>query len=118
MKKLSLESQEGYLDFRYKGRKMVALSNTQHDRMRIITAITSYSILAPVIKDALMQANFHTALDARYAVSDDVLYAAFIHPLSTLCVTDLESALEQVYSLAHTFGKSYSSAQIAFTQKK
>ncbi len=32
----------------------------------------------------MMIANFHTALDARYAISDGVIYAAFIHPLSSL----------------------------------
>jgi len=65
-----------------------------------------------------MNSNFHLALDARYAVSDDVLYAAFIHPLSSLCKEDFESALKQVYNLVATFGKTYSSGQLEFTSKK
>ena len=50
-------------------------------------------LISPVIADyeqawsrlrlmLLLISNFHLALDARYAVSDGYLYAAFIHPLS------------------------------------
>jgi hypothetical protein len=97
---------------------MALLSDVMHDRMRIISSITTYSNLAPKIKDALMSSNFHLALDARYAVSEDVLYAAFIHPLSTLDEKDFQSALKQVHNLVATFGKTYSSGQLEFTRKK
>jgi hypothetical protein len=113
-----IQYEPGYLLFNYLGRKMMVLSDVPHDRMRIVSPITKYSTLAPSIKDSLMQSNFHSALDARYAVSEDTLYAAFIHPLSTLAPTDLESALRQVFNLAATFGKTYSSGQLEFTHKK
>mgnify|MGYP000598337448 CR=1 FL=1 len=108
----------GYLLFRFQGVKMALISDEEHNRMRIIAPITQYSNLAPKIKDSLMQSNFHLALDARYAVSEDTLYAAFIHPLSTLAQEDLESALNQVYNLTSSFGKTYSSGQLDFTNKK
>lgn len=113
-----LQAEKGYLFFEYLGTKMVILSDEIHDRMRIISSITKYSNLAPKIKDSLMHSNFHLALDARYAVSDDVLYAAFIHPLSSLTQKDFESALKQVYNLVASFGKTYSSGQLEFTNKK
>ncbi|MDH5464565.1 MAG: hypothetical protein OEW60_02990 [Thiovulaceae bacterium] len=113
-----LEVEKGYLFFTYLGTKMVLLSDEGHDRMRIISSITTYSNLAPKIKDSLMHSNFHLALDARYAVSEDVLYSAFIHPLSTLTREDFESALKQVYNLVASFGKTYSSGQLEFTSKK
>jgi hypothetical protein len=113
-----LEEQKGYILFRYQGVKMALLSDEEHNRMRIIAPITRYSNLAPKIKDSLMHSNFHLALDARYAVSEDTLYAAFIHPLSTLAQEDLESALKQVYNLHSNFGKTYSSGQLDFTNKK
>ena len=113
-----LEEQKGYLVFNYLGKKMALLSDVAHDRMRIITPITKYSTLAPSIKDNLMQANFHSALDARYAVSEDVLYAAFIHPLGSLPQSEFENALRQVFNLAASFGKTYSSGQLEFTHKK
>jgi hypothetical protein len=113
-----LGEEEGYILFRFQGVKMALISDEEHNRMRIIAPITRYSNLAPKIKDSLMHSNFHLALDARYAVSEDTLYAAFIHPLSTLAQEDLESALKQVYNLTSSFGKTYSSGQLDFTNKK
>jgi len=113
-----LEEEKGYLLFKHLSVKMALLSDEVHDRMRIISPITKYSNLAPNIKDSLMHSNFHLALDARYAVSEDVLYACFIHPLSSLRQEDLESALKQVSNLASSFGKTYSSGQLDFTNKR
>jgi len=113
-----MEEEKGYILFKYLGVKMALLSDEEHNRMRIISPITKYSNLAPSIKDSLMHSNFHLALDARYAVSEDTLYACFIHPLSTLSQVDLESALKQVTNLASSFGKTYSSGQLEFTNKK
>ncbi|MFT5660804.1 MAG: hypothetical protein ACI9TV_001447 [Sulfurimonas sp.] len=113
-----LEKEKGHILFKYLGTKMALLSDENYNRMRIISPITKYSSLATKIKDSLMDSNFHLALDARYAVSEDILYAAFLHPLSSLVTEDFESALKQVYNLAISFGKTYSSAQIEFTKKK
>ena len=113
-----LNEQKGYVLFKYQGVKMALLSDEEHNRMRIISPITKYSNLAPKIKDSLMHSNFHLALDARYAVSEDTLYSCFIHPLSTLAEEDLKSALKQVYNLSSSFGKTYSSGQLDFTNKK
>jgi len=66
------------------------------------------------IKDKLLISNFHSTLDARYAVSDDVLYAAFIHPLSPLTEGELESAIRQVATLADTFETTYSSGDLSY----
>ena len=113
-----IEEEKGYILFKYLGTKMALLSDEEYNRMRIISPITKYSILAPKIKDSLMNSNFHLALDARYAVSEDSLYAAFLHPLSSLTGEDFQSALKQVHNLSISFGKTYSSAQIEFTNKK
>jgi len=113
-----LEVQKGYVLFKYLGAKMALLCDEEHNRMRIISPITEYSSLAPKIKDALMTSNFSSTLDARYAVAEDTLYAAFMHSLSSLHEEDFESALKQVSNLTRTFGTTYSSAQLAFTKKK
>lgn len=113
-----LEEEKGYVLFKYLGVKMALLSDEEFNRMRIISPITKYSNLAPNIKDSLMNSNFHLALDARYAVSDDTLYSCFIHPLSSLSEEDLDSALKQVCNLASSFGKTYSSGQLEFTHKR
>ena len=61
-----------------------------------------------------MKANFHTALDARYAISDGILWAAFIHPLKELTTEQVKSAITQVYSCARTFGTHYSGGTLIF----
>lgn len=113
-----LEESDGYILFNFLDKKVALLYDEGHNRMRIISPITEYSTLAPKIKDALMQANFHLALDARYAVTEDTLYSAFMHPLSSLKSDDFKSALTQVCNLSINFAKTYSAAQIEFTKKK
>jgi len=113
-----LEEDKGYILFKYFDKKLALLCDEEHNRMRVLCAITQYSSLAPKIKDSLMSANFSSTLDARYGVSEDTLFAAFMHPLSSLHEEEFLSGLKQVYNLSAGFGKTYSSAQIEFTKKK
>lgn len=84
------------------------------DRMRAITPIRSAEGLAPEDLQRMMQSNFDTSLDARYAVAQGKLWAAFIHPLSPLDKNGLLSGLGQVVNLALTYGSTYSSGALAF----
>ncbi len=56
----------------------------------------------------LLQANYGKTYDARYAIGDGMLWAVYVHPLTTLDPRDLESALTQVAKLVRNFGTSYS----------
>ena len=107
----------GAVTFVYKGVRMAAISDAVHDRMRIVAATAQASKMPPEQTRAVLEANFHTALDARYAVDGDVLYAAFIHPLSSLSEKELRSAVEQVANLAGTYGDSYTSGELVFGGK-
>lgn len=80
--------------------------------MRIFTPVVPATELSPIQIQSVLLANFHTALDARYTLSDDALVAAFIHPLSSLNDDYLRSALSQVATLADNFGTSYSSGAL------
>lgn len=59
-------------------------------------------------------ANFDRALDARYCVYKGALWAAFIHPLAELSEAYFESGVEQVVTLAETFGTTYNSGAFIF----
>ena len=92
----------------------ICITDQIHNRMRIISPIAE---LAEVTDEELlrcMEANFHSALDARYAISDGILWAAFIHPLRELTKDQVISAITQVYSTAQTFGTYYSSGELSF----
>lgn len=93
---------------------MACLVDPNFDRMRFIAPITEVGELDDATKDAVLEANFHTALDARYGSSNGLLFAAFIHPLSSLDEPLARSALDQVAALVHTFGTQYSSGSLEF----
>lgn len=119
VKKLADEESEssgegGRVQFQFNGVSLLLLSSVPHDRMRIITPIAEYASLTAEQLALAMAANFHTALDARYALSNGVLYSAYIHPLKSLTAQQVESAVAQVATLAQTFGSSYSSGALNF----
>ena len=62
----------------------------------------------------LMQANFDSALDARYAVAQGRLWGVFIHPLSPLEREQFLSALVQTINVARTYGDTYASGAITY----
>lgn len=96
------------------GREVLCMTDETHDRMRIITPVAAAATLTAAQKDRVLEANFHSALDARYAVFDGTLFSAFIHPLSPVTKWEVASALKQVVTLAETFGTSYSSGGLTF----
>lgn len=108
------QGQPGFIQFAFDGVPMACISDVRHDRMRLIAPVRKTSELTPAEKDRILEANFHTALDARYATSRETLYAVFVHPLSSLTEKDLRAAIHQVSTLAKTFGTSYSSGDLSF----
>lgn len=84
------------------------------DRMRILVPISSADGLGEAELMRLLQANFDSALDARYAIANDRLWSTFIHPFSPLETAQLISGLAQTVTLAQTYGESYSSGAIMF----
>ena len=104
--------------FSHRGIPMACLTDPSFDRMRFIAPITEVRVLDAETKDALLEANFHTALDARYGTSNGLLFAAFIHPLGSLSPALARSALDQVASLVETFGTHYSGGTLEFISRE
>lgn len=66
----------------------------------------------------LMQANYHSALDARYAITDDgQLVAVFLHPFEELSREQFVLGFCQVVNCAATFGGSYSGGTMTFGRR-
>ena len=108
--------QQGLVEFEYHGVRMAVISDAVNDRMRIVSPIANYSDVTREQLDAMMQANFHSTLDSRYAVSGGVLYAAFIHRLSILQRRDVEHAMDQVANLVLSYGSEYTSGELTFNK--
>lgn len=109
-----VQVEQGQISFKYDGRTMLILTSAQHDRMRILAPIKKAAEITPEQRDNMLLANFHTALDGRYAVSNGIVFATFLHPLSSLQDRDFRSALSQVNQLVQNFGTTYSSGAIGF----
>ena len=92
----------------------VCLTDEVHNRMRIISPIVEVGDLQDDQMERCMEANFHTALDVRYSISDGIVWSAFIHPLKELTEEQVISGLSQVYSCVRTFGSTYSSGTLNF----
>ncbi|MEM7319564.1 MAG: hypothetical protein AAF408_11145 [Pseudomonadota bacterium] len=84
------------------------------DRMRALVPIRSATDLTSDELRRLMQANFDTALDARYAIANGVLWAAYIHPLSPLKKDQFISGLGETVNIALTYGTLYSGGVMQF----
>ncbi|HSF12229.1 MAG TPA: hypothetical protein VLA50_04585, partial [Erythrobacter sp.] len=64
--------------FTLEERVMLVVTDATAARMRIITPIALIAELPEGAMQRLMQANFDTALDARYAVAQDLVWGAFL----------------------------------------
>ena len=109
-----IEGSRNVIEFQYESVSIACVSDSTHNRMRLITSIAKVDSLRMIDLETLLTANFHTTLDARYAISEGVIYAAYLHPLSSLSREQLESAIRQVSALSRNFGSSYSSGELMF----
>ncbi len=111
---VDVEGAPGGRSFTFDGVRMACISDVPNDRMRLVAPIGAVGELSAEQIARILEANFHTALDARYATSQGVLYAAFVHPLSPLNESQVRSALQQTANLARTFGTAYSSGILVY----
>lgn len=116
LRKLDLEMVGG--DGRWRviveGREVMLITDESANRMRILTPVVPAADLTEENLRRAMQANFDSALDARYAIAKETLWSTFVHPLGSLDDEALLLGLGQVVNLASTFGSSYSSGLLLF----
>ncbi len=110
----SIQGSNGQWQFKIKDTYFVAITDANHNRMRIISPITEAKRLTEDLKSAALVANFHTALDVKYAIADDLLWSVFIHPLKELTEAQVRDAVKQVYGANITFGTTFSSTDLIF----
>ena len=111
----SANIENNVISFKYNQVNLYCIWDINANRMRIITPIAKSADLSVELLELALKANYHTVLDARYAIGDDLLYAAFIHPLYSITKNELESAIRQVATSALTFGTSFSSGELVFS---
>ena len=95
-------------------RKILVVTDVSAGRMRVMTPIAAADQLPDEGLMRLLQANFDTALDARYAVAQNLVWGTFIHPLKSLNARDFASGVLQTKALADTFGTTFSSGILSY----
>jgi hypothetical protein len=100
--------------FTIDGVQVLIVIDARADRMRAITPVARAEDVTPAQMTRMMQANFDSALDARYAIANDLLWSAYIHPLGALEKEQLISGIGQVVNLARSFGTLYSSGGLQY----
>ena len=104
----------GAWQFQVSDRPVIIVTDQSNDRMRIIYPIGKVEGLPEGALKRLMQANFDTALDARYAIARGLVWSTYIHPLRALHDRQFISAIGQTVNLAVTFGTTFSSGAMSF----
>jgi len=102
------------VQFTFQGVLMILIHDHNADRMRLVSPIIETKNLEAGMLEKAMEANFHSALDARYATADGSVWSVFIHPLSDLQASFFKSAIRQVATARVTFGDQYTSGALVF----
>ena len=105
---------QGRWQLTYKEVPMLVITDEKNDRMRIMTPVVETSKLTKEVLSLCLEANYHSVLDAKYAIADAVLWSVYIHPLSPLTKSQVQSALSQVYYASQTFGTTFTSTGLIF----
>lgn len=95
--------------FHVEGLEAAVVYDVSADRMRIIMPIGDADEIDKENLLRMMQANFDSALDARYAIAQGSLWGVFIHPLSSLTSEEFLVGLGQTANVVMSYGSSYSS---------
>lgn len=114
----SITGEPGRWEFHLGGVVMLGLTDETHNRMRIISPVRHIDESSPEEIFSCMEANFHSALDVKYALADDIMWVVYIHPLAALREEQLIDALAQVRSAALTYGTTYTSTDLVFPGSK
>ena len=110
----SMETRGNSYRFVYKDAFVFTIYDESANRMRIISPIVQREEIGEEELLNALVANFHSALDVKYALSDEIIWSVFIHPLRELSDHQVLDAIDQVYRANVTFGTTYSSTDLVF----
>ena len=108
------EGRLGLWAFAVEGVSLQVITDEKADRIRILAPILKTENLDEAVLYRLLQANFDSTLDARYAIANGILWSTFIHPLASLDDESFLVSLGQTVNVAITYGASYSSGLLNF----
>jgi hypothetical protein len=108
------EGKEGIWTVKYAEHLVMIVTDAKANRMRIFSPIVAREDINEVALEKMLEANFHSALDAKYSIWEGVVISVYTHPLQELSENQFIDALQQVVRLSQTFGTSFSSTEFIF----
>ena len=93
---------------------VTVITDEKNNRMRAFVTIQSLDGVNQQLLYRLLQANFDSALDARYAIAHEHILSVFIHPLKELEKDQFIEGLGQVVNLVKTYGSAFTSGAMTF----
>ena len=93
---------------------ILIVTDVAANRMRAMVPIRSAETMTAEEMQRVMQANFDSALDARYAVAQGRLWGVFIHPFRELERDQFISGIAQTVNIAKTYGSLYTGGAAQF----
>lgn len=109
-----MEGGFGVWQLSYGGRLLLVVTDSSANRMRIFTPVFDQSMMEEGQMEKMLEANFHSALDAKYCLYEGYVVSVYTHPLRELTKEQLIDAMRQVVILADTFGTTYQSTDMIF----
>lgn len=94
--------------------QVTVITDPERNRMRAFAAVSELDGVNSQQLYRMLQANFDSALDARYSIAKEFVLSAFIHPLAELKRRQFIEGLGQVVNLVKTFGTTYTSGGMTF----
>lgn len=109
-----VEGQDGIWTVEIAQRPVMIVTDENANRMRIFSPIVERAELNEKALERMLEANFDSALDAKYSIWEGVVISVFTHPLKELSDGQFTDALKQVVRLTETFGTTFSSTDVIF----
>ena len=95
----------------YDQQLLFVLFDETTERLRIFTPVINTNDLENGQLETMMEANFKSSLDARYALYEGFVVALYTHPTKEITARHLQKGLQQVTRLHNTFGTTYTSGE-------
>lgn len=108
------EGENGIWTVEYAKHLVMIVTDEKANRMRIFSPIAAREDINDASLEKMLEANFHSALDAKYSIWEGVVISVYTHPLKELSREQFTDALKQVVRLSQTFGTTFSSTEFIF----
>lgn len=109
-----IEENNNVVEYELDGLRIYLITDESANRMRLMSAVQEESKLTSDDLTVLMKANYDRALDAKYAISNGVLWSVYAHPLKELTKEQVTDAMYQVKNLVINYGTTYTSTDFVF----